>query len=142
MGLGLMAPSEDPNSLGMLDGPVQGAEKRATLLYHAVEVGLVKKVALGITEVLGTKPGRRSQLVRGDARALARPGWCGATNRMGRAPPPSSPLSLPALHLRRYTFHGSDSFSCTSAFEALPGKGEDSMAGLPSTSILMFNRLP
>lgn len=48
----------DPHSLGVLDGPVQGAEKRAALLHHAVEVGLVKEVTLGITEVLGAKPGR------------------------------------------------------------------------------------
>lgn len=48
-----------------------------------------------------------------------------------------------APHLRRYTFHGSASFSCTSAFTALPKKGEDSAAGAPSASaVAMFNRLP
>lgn len=52
------APFWDPNSLGMLDGAVQGAEKRATLLHDAVEVGLVKEVTLGVAEVLGTEPGR------------------------------------------------------------------------------------
>lgn len=46
----------DPHSLCMLDGPVQGAEKCTTLLHHAVEMGLVEEVTLGITEVLGTKP--------------------------------------------------------------------------------------
>ena len=51
----------DPHSLGMLDGPVQGAEKRAALLHHAVEVCLVKEVTLGVTEVLGAKPGQRKQ---------------------------------------------------------------------------------
>lgn len=48
----------DPHSLGVLDGPVQGAEKRAALLHHAVEVGLVEEVTLGVAEVLGAKPGR------------------------------------------------------------------------------------
>lgn len=83
MGLGLNAsptPSPDPHSLGVLDGPVQGAEKRATLLHHTVEVSLVKEVTLGITEVLGTKPGQRSRLVRKYPGALA---WWGCVVRLG-----------------------------------------------------------
>lgn len=55
----------------MLDGPVQGAEKRATLFHHAVEVGLVKEVTLSIAEVLGTKPDQGNRLVRGDPGAPA-----------------------------------------------------------------------
>lgn len=58
----------------MLDGPVQGAEKCATLFHHAVEVGLVKEVTLSIAEVLGTKPDQRNRLVRGAAGALVSPG--------------------------------------------------------------------
>lgn len=95
MGLGLNGPPPGtPDSLGMLDGPVQGAEKCAALLHHAVEVGLVKEVTLGIAEVLGTKPGQRSQRVRGDpgaveARMCGRAG-CWPPGPMGTAPP--SPL--------------------------------------------------
>lgn len=83
----------DPHSLCVLDGPVQGAEERATLLHHTVEVGLVQKVTLGVTEVLGTEPGGSSQPVRGRA-GVGRPG-------SRRLQP----------HLRRYAFQGSDSFS-------------------------------
>lgn len=134
------APSEDPHSLGVLDGPVQGAEKRPALLHHAVEVGLVKEVTLGVAEVLGTEPGQGSQLVRGGPGAPVRPGVpCGWAGGLAS---PSPWLSPPAPHLRRYIFHGSGSFSGASAFAALPRKGEDSTLGLPSASVLMFNRLP
>jgi hypothetical protein len=41
----------------MFDGSVQGAEKRTALLHYTMEMRLVEEVTLGITEVLGTKPG-------------------------------------------------------------------------------------
>lgn len=123
----------------MLDGPVQGAEKRAALLHHAVEVSLVKEVTLGVAEVLGTEPGQGSPLVRLGVQC----GWAPAARTGGLASPSPSPwLSLLAPHLRRYNFQGSGSFSCTSAFAALPRKGKASTLGLPSASVLMFNRLP
>lgn len=90
--------AQDPHSLGMLDGSVQGAEKCAALLHHAVEVGLVEEVTLGVTEVLGAKPGRGT-VVRGDPGAPA-------TTTL-----PAPLLCQEAPHLRRYTFQGSDSFS-------------------------------
>lgn len=45
---------------------------------------------------------------------------------------------------RRYIFHGSESFSWTSAFTALPKYwvGSPAPAWLPSPSVLMFSRLP
>lgn len=53
-------------------------------------------------------------------------------------PVPCSP------YLRRYIFHGSESFSWTSAFTALPKccVGSPAPAWLPSPSVLTFNRLP
>ena len=104
----------DPHSLGVLDGPVQGAEKRAALLHHAVEVGLVEEVTLGVAEVLGAKPGRgASRLEETPGLWPGQGGWWGwplAPGTRGFGPP--LPLAHPeAPHLRRYTFQGSDSFS-------------------------------
>lgn len=87
-GLGSSGPTA-PDSLGMLDGAVQGAEKRPALLHHAVEVGLVKEVALGVAEVLGTEPGRGA-VVRREPGALA---WCSGA---GGGAGPSLTLVLPA----------------------------------------------
>lgn len=47
--------------LGVLDGSIQGAEEGPTLLHHTVEMHLVEKVTLGITEILGAKPGQNRQ---------------------------------------------------------------------------------
>lgn len=87
----------------MLDGPVQGAEKRSTLLHHTVEVCLVKEVTLGVTEVLGAKPGQRKQ-------------WSEESLEHGPLRQVGVALAAPLLcqeapHLRRYSFQGSDSFS-------------------------------
>lgn len=53
-------------------------------------------------------------------------------------PVPCSP------YRRRYIFHGSESFSWTSAFTALPRYwlGSPAPAWLPSPSVLMFSRFP
>lgn len=106
----------DPHSLGVLDGPVQGAEKRAALLHHAVEVGLVEEVTLGVAEVLGAKPGRgASRLEETPGLWAGQGGWWGWPLAPGPrdwwAWPSPLPCSPRAPHLRRYTFQGSDSFS-------------------------------
>lgn len=62
------------------------------------------------------------------------------------SPFPSPPFPAPSLspYRRRYIFHGSESFSWTSAFTALPRYcvGSPAPAWLPSPSVLMFSRLP
>lgn len=105
MGLGLNGPP-DPHSLGVLDGPVQGAEKRAALLHHAVEVGLVEEVALRVAEVLGAKPGRGAGCSE-ETLALWR-GWGNSLVGGTRAPRdewawpfPPPLLTRQAPHLRR-----------------------------------------
>lgn len=45
----------------MFDGPIQGAEEGTTFLHHAVEMHFMEEVAVGITEILRTKPGQRTQ---------------------------------------------------------------------------------
>lgn len=47
--------------LGVLDGSIQGAEEGPAFLHHTMEMHLMKKVALCITEILGSKPGKRRQ---------------------------------------------------------------------------------
>lgn len=49
------------HSLGVLDGSIQGAEEGSTFLHHTVEMHLVQEVTLGITEILGAKPGQNRQ---------------------------------------------------------------------------------
>lgn len=58
-------------------------------------------------------------------------------------PFPLFPVPCPPYR-RRYIFHGSESFSWTSAFTALPKYcvGSPAPAWLPSPSVLMFSRLP
>lgn len=99
---------QDPHSLRVFDGSVQGAEKRTALLHHTVEVGLVEEVTLGIAEVLGAEPGQKSSSVRESQSEVGPwpPGWVAARPSVAPHPRP-----LPSPHLRRYTFQGSDSFS-------------------------------
>lgn len=47
--------------LGMLDGSIQGAEEGTAFLHDTMEMHLMKKVALCIAEILGTKPGQSRQ---------------------------------------------------------------------------------
>lgn len=64
---------------------------------------------------------------------------------MQRKPFPFPLLPVPCPpYRRRYIFHGSESFSWTSAFTALPKYcvGSPAPAWLPSPSALMFSRLP
>lgn len=64
---------------------------------------------------------------------------------MQRKPFPFPLLPAPCPpYRRRYIFHGSESFSWTSAFTALPKYcvGSPAPAWLPSPSALMFSRLP
>lgn len=42
--------------IGVLNGSIQGAEEGSTFLYHTMEMHLMEKVTLGITEILGAKP--------------------------------------------------------------------------------------
>lgn len=49
------------HSLGVFDGSIQGAEEGSTFLHHTVEVHLMEKVTLGITEILGAKPAQNRQ---------------------------------------------------------------------------------
>lgn len=48
-------------SLGVFDGSIQGAEEGTAFLHHTMEMHLVEEVALGIAEILGTKPGQSRQ---------------------------------------------------------------------------------
>lgn len=47
--------------IGVLNGSIQGAEEGSTFLYHTMEMHLMEKVTLGITEILGAKPGQNRQ---------------------------------------------------------------------------------
>lgn len=49
------------HSLGMLYGAIQGAEESAAFFHHTMEMHFVEKVALGIAEVLCTKPAQRRE---------------------------------------------------------------------------------
>lgn len=85
----------------MFDGSVQGAEKRTTLLHHTVEMGLVEEVTLGITEVLGAKPGQKSSAVRESQSEVGPwpPGWMSVRPSIARHLPFSAEPSPAEVHL-------------------------------------------
>lgn len=52
------APELEHSSLGMFDGSIQCAEKRPTILHHAMKMHLMQEIALAFTEIVSVKPGQ------------------------------------------------------------------------------------